>query len=248
VNVGSKKAIITGGSRGIGAAIVSKLASEGYEVAFNYSSKKDVAEALVNSLKEQGAKVAAFQADVSDFQFAGNFVNQAKEFLGGDVDLLVNNAGITKDRSLFIMQQAEWNDVINTNLTGYFNVTRHIIGYFFKNKRGCIVNVSSVSGLSGIAGQTNYCASKAGIIGFTKALAKEAGKLGIPVNCIAPGYIDTEMTKAMPEKHLGELVKMIPMQRMGKVEEVADLVSFLASEKARYITGQVFAIDGGLTA
>jgi 3-oxoacyl-[acyl-carrier protein] reductase len=146
------------------------------------------------------------------------------------------------------MQQSEWNDVLNTNLTGYFNVTRHLVAYFFKNKRGCIVNMTSVSGLIGIAGQTNYCASKAGIIGFTRALAKEAAKLGIPVNCVAPGYVDTEMTKAMPEKHLEEIAAMIPMKRMGTAEEVADLVIFLGSDKARYITGQVFTIDGGLTA
>jgi 3-oxoacyl-[acyl-carrier protein] reductase len=127
-------------------------------------------------------------------------------------------------------------------------VCRNIIGYFYKNKRGCIVNITSVSGLTGIAGQTNYCASKSGIIGFTRALAKESAKLGIPVNCVAPGYVDTEMTRAIPEKHIEEINAMIPMKRMGTVQEVADLVSFLASEKARYITGQVFAIDGGLTA
>jgi 3-oxoacyl-[acyl-carrier protein] reductase len=243
----SKKAIVTGGSRGIGAAIVTRLAEQGYDVAFNYMSNKDAADALVEKISSLGVKAAAYKADVADFQSAGNFVNLAKEFLG-DVDLLVNNAGITRDRSLFIMQQSEWNDVINTNLTGYFNVTRHLVGYFFKNKRGCIVNITSVSGLTGISGQTNYCASKAGIIGFTRALAKEAGKIGIPVNCVAPGYIDTEMTKAMPQKHLEELTAMIPMKRMGKAEEVADLVLFLGSEKARYITGQVFSIDGGLTA
>jgi 3-oxoacyl-[acyl-carrier protein] reductase len=144
--------------------------------------------------------------------------------------------------------QQDWDAVINTNLTGYFNITRQLIGYFFKNKRGCVINITSVSGLVGINGQTNYCASKAGIIGFTRALAKEAAKLGIPVNCIAPGYIDTEMTRSMPEKHLEEIKNMIPMRRMGTAQEVADLVSFLSSEKARYMTGQVFTIDGGLTA
>ena len=242
----SKKAIVTGGSRGIGAAIVETLVSEGFEVVFSYLSNKDKADALIASITEKGGKAAAFQADISDFESAGAFINSAREYLT-DVDLLVNNAGITKDKSLFIMQPEEWNSVINTNLTGYFNVTRNLIGYFFKNKRGCVINITSVSGSVGIGGQTNYCASKAGIIGFTRALSKEAAKLGIPVNCVAPGYIDTEMTKAIPEKHLEEIRKMIPMRRMGTAREVADMVAFLASDKARYITGQVFTIDGGLT-
>ncbi len=243
----SKKAIVTGGSRGIGAAIVETLTREGFEVVFSYLSNKESADTLVKKITNQGGKAAAFQLDTSDYESAINFVNKAKEFLT-EVDVLINNAGITRDKSLFIMQKEEWDSVINTNLSGYFNVTRQLIGYFFKNKRGCIINISSVSGLVGIAGQTNYCASKSGIIGFTRALAKEAAKLGIPVNCIAPGYIDTEMTRLLPEKHLEEIKNMIPMRRIGKAQEVADLVSFLCSEKARYITGQVFAIDGGLTA
>ncbi len=242
----NKKAIVTGGSRGIGSAIVESLVNNGFEVAFSYLSNKEKADALVNALKDKGGKAAAFQADISNFESAAAFVINAREFLA-DVDVLVNNAGITKDKSLFIMQPEEWHNVINTNLTGYFNVTRNLIGYFFKNKRGCVINITSVSGQVGIAGQTNYCASKAGIIGFTRALSKEAAKLGIPVNCVAPGYIDTEMTKAMPEKHLEEIKNMIPMRRMGTASEVAEVVSFLASDKARYITGQVFTIDGGLT-
>lgn len=242
----NKKAIVTGGSRGIGAAIVEALVNEGFDVAFSYVSNKEKADALVNAMTEKGAKIGAFQVDVSNFESATAFVNNAKEFLG-DVDVLVNNAGITKDKTLFLMQPEEWNAVIDTNLTGCFNITRNLIGYFLKNKRGCIVNITSVSGQMGIAGQTNYCASKAGIIGFTRALAKESARAGIPVNCVAPGFIDTEMTKAMPEKHLEELKNIIPMRRMGIAREVADLVAFLASDKAKYITGQVFSIDGGLT-
>jgi 3-oxoacyl-[acyl-carrier protein] reductase len=162
--------------------------------------------------------------------------------------VLVNNAGITRDKMLFLMSAEEWGEVINTNLNGYFNVTRNVIGYFMKMKKGRVVNVSSVSGQIGLPGQTNYCASKAGIIGFTKSLAKETAKLGIPVNCVAPGFIETDMTKRINEKHIEEIKKTIPMQRFGQAEEVADLVSFLVSDSARYITGQTFFVDGGLSA
>jgi 3-oxoacyl-[acyl-carrier protein] reductase len=241
------KAIVTGGSRGIGRAIVEKLAGQGHTIAFSYKSGAAAAQEVVARCAAIGGCAAAFPMDIADYAQAGKFVDEAKKFLT-DVDVLINNAGITRDRSLFIMPAEEWRTVIDTNLTGYFNVTRHLIGYFMKNKRGCIVNVTSVSGWVGVAGQSNYCASKAGIIGFTKALSKETARLGIPVNCIAPGYIQTDMTARLNEKHLAAVTSMIPMQRLGKAEEVAELAAFLVSGKAGYITGHVFTIDGGLTA
>lgn len=243
----AKKVIVTGGSRGIGRAIVERLSAEGCEVAFNYLSSGQSAEALVQGIIASGGKAHAFKADLSEHTEAADFVAKAQETMG-DVDALINNAGITRDKNLFLMTREEWDQVIKTNLTGYFNVTRAIITHFLKNKKGSIVNITSVAGFMGVGGQTNYCASKAGIIGFTRALSKECGRAQIPVNCIAPGYIETDMTQTLTEEHLKEIKKMIPMRRFGKSEEIADLVSFLISDKARYITGQVFTIDGGLTA
>lgn len=243
----NKKAIITGGSRGIGAAIVSTLAGNGFDVVFNYKNDAAAAQATVNALSESGSLVKAFKADVGEYSDATAFINQAKETLG-EVDLLVNNAGITRDRPLFFMSENDWKSVIDTNLNGIFNITRNLMAYFMKNKRGAVISISSIAGLKGVAGQTNYCASKSAVIGFTRALAKEAAKVGIPVNCIAPGYMDTDMTRAIPQKHIEELKEMIPMKRLGNAQEIADLVLFLASDKARYITGQVISVDGGLSA
>ncbi len=241
-----KKVIVTGGSRGIGKAIVQQLASEGWEVVFNYRESAAAAEAIVKDIVDNGGKAACYKCDISNFDECTSFIASAKEFLG-DVDALVNNAGITRDTSLFLMQPAQWHDVIDTNLTGYFNITRNLITYFMKNKKGAIINITSVSGFTGIVGQTNYCASKAGIIGFTRALAKEVAKLQIPVNCIAPGFIESDMTAGLGEKHIDEIKALVPMKRLGKAEEVAQLASFLLSGKTPYITGQVITIDGGLT-
>lgn len=242
-----KKILVTGGSRGIGKAIVETLTKEGNEVVFSYATNREAADEVVTRVTNEGGKAWTIQADTSDYDSAGRLVNRAKELMG-EVDAVVNNAGITRDKSLFIMAREEWDSVINTNLNGYFNVTRQIIGYFMKYKRGRIVNITSVSGSMGTAGQTNYCASKAGIIGFTRSLAKEVGKLNIPVNCVAPGFIATDMTAGIHKDHLEVIRKQIPMQRLGNPKDVADLVSFLISDKARYITGQTFTIDGGLTA
>ena len=239
-------ALVTGSGRGIGKAIALKLASSGSDVII-CDIDEESATSASNEIAETGRKSAAFAVDVTDFEK----VKEMAEKVLADfekVDILVNNAGITRDRNLFLMPKEDWDSVLTINLSGYFNVTRNFITHFLKNKRGSIVNIASVSGLIGLAGQTNYCASKAGVIGFTRALAKESGRAGVPVNCIAPGYIETEMTKKLNEKQLDEIKKIVPMRRFGTVEEVADLVLFLVSDKARYITGQVFTIDGGLTA
>lgn len=239
-------ALVTGSGRGIGKTIALKLASCGADV-ITCDIDEENANSTSMEITEMGRKSAAFTVDVTDFES----VKEMTEKVLADfekVDILVNNAGITRDRNLFLMPKEDWDSVLNINLSGYFNVTRNLITHFLKNKRGSIVNIASVSGLIGLAGQTNYCASKAGIIGFTRALAKECGRAGVPVNCIAPGYIDTDMTKQMSEKQLDEIKKIVPMRRLGTVEEVADLVLFLVSDKARYISGQVFTIDGGLTA
>lgn len=240
-----KIALVTGASRGIGRAVAIELAKEGATVAINYAGNKTAAEEVQNIIIEMGGKAMIIQADVSDENSATKMVEEVIAQFGG-IDILVNNAGITRD-SLFIrMKEEDWNAVINTNLTGIFNCTKVAAKYMMKKRSGRIINMSSVSGIMGNAGQTNYAAAKAGVIGFTKSLAREMASRGITVNAVAPGFIATDMTAAMPEKAQEHVLSAIPLGKMGKPEDIANAVLFLASDRASYITGQVIHVDGGM--
>lgn len=240
-----KVAIVTGASRGIGRAIALELAKQGAKVAFNYQKSDAEAKSLLEDIKEAGSEGLSFKGDVRKLELAREFVEQARSYFGS-LDFLVNNAGITRDKALMNMEKEDWQEVIDTNLTGYFNMARSVIVTLLKQKSGGIVNMSSVSGISGIARQVNYSASKAGIIGLTKALAKEVAFYHIRVNCVAPGFIETDMTGAMKEDMRERSQEAIPLGRFGKADEIAKVVSFLLSEKSNYITGQVIKVDGGL--
>lgn len=238
-------AIVTGGSRGIGRAIVKELASRGAKIAFSFTRNREMADELVAELQSSDRRAVAFQADVTDFDAAESMVKAIKSELGS-VDYLVNNAGITRDKLIMMMTQDDWDAVIDTNLKGAFNVTRHAVSVMVRQRRGSILNIASISGVVGIAGQTNYSASKAGLIGFTKALAKEVGRRSITVNALALGLIETDMTAALPDEYKKKMLEQIPLGRYGTVEEVARVAAFLLSDDARYITGQVIQADGGL--
>lgn len=237
-----KVGLVTGGGRGIGRAIVEEFSAAGYSVVFTYSSNASAAGALVETL---GSTVTALQADVRDLDRAHQVVAETIAKYG-PISVLVNNAGIRSDVPLMKMEPAVWRDVIDTNLTGTFNYSRAVVGGMLRTG-GAVVNVTSVSGVIGMAGQTNYSASKAGVIGLTKALAKEVARFDIRVNAVAPGFIDTDMTASIDENTRKKLYAQIPSGQAGTVRDVARLVLYLAGDEAKYVTGQVWNIDGGLT-
>ena len=240
-----KTALVTGASRGIGRAIALRLAAEGASVAINYAGNTAKAEETKAAIEAAGGKAALFQADVSDSAQVEQMVAAVTEAFG-TIDILVNNAGITRDGLLMRMKEEAFDAVLDTNLKGIFHVTKAVSKLMMKKRAGRIVNMASVVGIMGNAGQTNYAAAKAGVIGFTKSAAREFAARGITVNAVAPGFIATDMTAAMPEKAKEATLAAIPLRRMGEPEDVANAVAFLVSDQASYITGQVVKVDGGM--
>ncbi|WMJ86352.1 3-oxoacyl-[acyl-carrier-protein] reductase [Anaerocolumna sp. MB42-C2] len=241
----NKIAIVTGASRGIGRAIAVTLAHYGATVVVNYCGSKEKAEEVVDIIKSNGGNAVTYQADVADFDAVQLMFSEViKQFR--KVDILVNNAGITRDNLILKMTEQEFDAVIDTNLKGVFNCLKQVSRLMLKQKSGRIINISSISGVIGNAGQVNYSAAKAGVIGMTKSLAKELGSRGITVNAIAPGYINTDMTAVLSDDLKAKVTDLIPLRRLGEVEDIAETAAFLASDKAAYITGQTIQVDGGL--
>lgn len=244
-DIENKIALVTGASRGIGLAVAKKLAENGAYVYLNFCHSKEKAQEAVDAIIQSGGKAEAVQCDTSDFAACKEMIDQIIK-KSGRLDVLVNNAGITRDNLLMKMSEEEYDEVLNTNLKGTFHTIRHASKYLLKQRSGRIINITSVSGVLGNAGQANYCASKAGVIGLTKSVAKELASRGINVNAVAPGLVDTDMTRTLPDKVKEQLSAQIPFKRMASPENIADAVLFLASDAASYITGQVLCVDGGM--
>ncbi len=241
----SKVAFITGATRGIGRAIALELAKEGYNIALNYRTENEALETLKKEISELGVECYPVQGDVSKAEDSERMTKEIIEHFE-QIDVLVNNAGITKDKLIQRMKEEEFTDVINVNLVGTFNITKNVIKYMTKKRYGKIINISSVVGISGNAGQSNYAASKAGIIGFTKSIAKELASRNITANAVAPGFIKTDMTNVLKDEVKEAIEGTIPLKRLGTAEDVAKVVKFLASDDSNYITGQVINVDGGM--
>ena len=245
IDLSGKAAVVTGGSRGIGRAIVARLATQGADVAFSFRGNEDAARETAATVEAIGRRALAHRGDVTDSSAANALIAAALEAFGR-IDILVNSAGITRDDLLMRMTDQAWHDVLETNLSGAFYATRAVLRPMLKARRGRIVNISSVAGQAGNAGQANYSAAKAGLIGLTKATAREVASRGITCNAVAPGFVLTEMTQVLPESIQEGIRSATPMGRFGTVEEIAGVVAFLCSDEAAYVTGQVVGVDGGL--
>jgi 3-oxoacyl-[acyl-carrier protein] reductase len=245
IDLTGKVALVTGASRGIGRAIAEKLAARGADVVVNYYSNANLAAEVVEAIQQQGREAMAVQADVRSVEDAQRLVKATLDRFGR-IDVLVNNAGTTRDTLLALMKEADWDLVLDTNLKGAYNVTKAAVRPMMKQRGGRIINITSVAGISGNPGQANYSAAKAGLIGFTKSVAKELGARNITANAVAPGYVPTDLTAGLPDGLIEQAVELTPLGRLGTLEDVANAVAFLASDEAEFITGQVLRVDGGM--